>query len=189
MSNDENRSEHGQGRDALLHAAVRVVARKGLRGLTVRAVALEAGVSHGLVNYYFKSREGLVRESRRFASEQTVGRTLEPDENGLSRLRLRFPSSVADFVDLQAFQFELALEARRDPEFLCEAVELYNSYLHSMSRFLDAAGVDANPALVRLVYAALEGLAFQQLLSNEPTASAESLLELEQLLAPLITAK
>ncbi|WP_416979825.1 TetR family transcriptional regulator [Streptomyces sp. T028] len=49
----DTRLGYGEGRDALLIAAVRVVARDGLRKLTYRAVAAEAGVTHGLVAHHF----------------------------------------------------------------------------------------------------------------------------------------
>ena len=49
----QTRPGYGEGRDALLTATVRVVARRGLRNLTYRAVAEEAGVTHGLVAHYF----------------------------------------------------------------------------------------------------------------------------------------
>jgi AcrR family transcriptional regulator len=47
------RPARGDGRRALLEAVVRVVARHGLDALTYRAVAKEAGVTHGLVSYHF----------------------------------------------------------------------------------------------------------------------------------------
>ena len=46
---------YDEGREALLQAAVRVVADKGLRGLTFRAVAEEAGVNNTLVVHHFGS--------------------------------------------------------------------------------------------------------------------------------------
>jgi AcrR family transcriptional regulator len=52
---------YGDGREALLTAAVRVVARKGIRHLTYRALARQAGVTHGLVTYHFGSRDALIR--------------------------------------------------------------------------------------------------------------------------------
>src|SRR5690349_24381102 len=54
------RVHYGEGREALLKAAVRVVARGGLRRLTYRAVAEEAGVTHGLVVHHFGSRDALI---------------------------------------------------------------------------------------------------------------------------------
>jgi len=49
-------------REQILRAAYDVAARDGLGGLTVRAVAAEADVSHALVLFYFKRKERLLRE-------------------------------------------------------------------------------------------------------------------------------
>jgi AcrR family transcriptional regulator len=53
---------HGALRDALLAAAERVVERDGLPGLTLRAVAREAGVSHAAPTHHFGDLTGLVSE-------------------------------------------------------------------------------------------------------------------------------
>jgi AcrR family transcriptional regulator len=48
-------------REQLLAAAFAVACRDGIRRLTVRAIATEAGVSHGLVLHYFTRKDRLVR--------------------------------------------------------------------------------------------------------------------------------
>jgi AcrR family transcriptional regulator len=53
---------HGALRDALLQAAERVLERDGLAGLTLRAVAREAGVSHAAPTHHFGDLTGLVCE-------------------------------------------------------------------------------------------------------------------------------
>ena len=53
---------HGALRDALLQAAERVLERDGLQGLTLRAVAREAGVSHAAPTHHFGDLTGLVSE-------------------------------------------------------------------------------------------------------------------------------
>src|ERR1700742_3568971 len=53
---------HGALRDALLLAAERVLEREGLAGLTLRAVAREAGVSHAAPTHHFGDLSGLVSE-------------------------------------------------------------------------------------------------------------------------------
>jgi len=53
---------HGALRDALLEAAERVLERDGLSGLTLRAVAREAGVSHAAPAHHFGDLTGLVSE-------------------------------------------------------------------------------------------------------------------------------
>lgn len=47
-------------RHQVVDAAGRVVARGGLRALTLRAVAAEAGFSHGLVVFHFGGKQGVV---------------------------------------------------------------------------------------------------------------------------------
>ncbi|QPF94074.1 TetR/AcrR family transcriptional regulator [Bradyrhizobium commune] len=53
---------HGALREALLQAAERVLERDGLAGLTLRAVAREAGVSHAAPTHHFGDLTGLVSE-------------------------------------------------------------------------------------------------------------------------------
>lgn len=53
---------HGALREALLQAAERVLERDGLGGLTLRAVAREAGVSHAAPTHHFGDLTGLVSE-------------------------------------------------------------------------------------------------------------------------------
>src|SRR3954471_22970226 len=53
---------HGALRDALLEAAERVLERDGLAGLTLRAVAREAGVSHAAPTHHFGDLTGMISE-------------------------------------------------------------------------------------------------------------------------------
>jgi AcrR family transcriptional regulator len=53
---------HGALRDALLKAAETVLERDGIGGLTLRAVAREAGVSHAAPTHHFGDLTGLVSE-------------------------------------------------------------------------------------------------------------------------------
>src|SRR6187455_3283040 len=72
---------HGDLHDALLAAAERVLEREGLPGLTLRAVAREAGVSHAAPTHHFGDLTGLLSELaaigfRRFnAAMVAAGRT------------------------------------------------------------------------------------------------------------------
>ncbi len=61
-SNEDAPYHHGALRDALLEAAERVLERDGLSGLTLRAVAREAGVSHAAPTHHFGDLTGLVSE-------------------------------------------------------------------------------------------------------------------------------
>jgi AcrR family transcriptional regulator len=56
------RYHHGSLPDALLRAAETVLRRDGLRGLTLRAIAREAGVSHTAPQHHFGDMTGVLSE-------------------------------------------------------------------------------------------------------------------------------
>lgn len=71
---------HGALRDALLQAAEKVLERDGLPGLTLRAVAREAGVSHAAPTHHFGDLTGLLSELaaigyRRFSAAMMAANT------------------------------------------------------------------------------------------------------------------
>ena len=73
---------HGALHDALLEAAERVLERDGLSGLTLRAVAREAGVSHAAPTHHFGDLTGLLSELaaigfRRFNEAMIAARNSE----------------------------------------------------------------------------------------------------------------
>lgn len=85
---------HGALRDALLQAAERVLERDGISGLTLRAVAREAGVSHAAPAHHFGDLTGLLSELaatgfRQFnAAMAAAGRPdLPPCERAMARAK------------------------------------------------------------------------------------------------------
>src|SRR2546426_842889 len=131
------RLQYGEGREALLNAAVRVVARGGLRKLTYRAVAEEAGVTHGLVVHHFGSRDALIKAALEHAVRTSASTSaLEPGTGNVAD----FAAGLADMVTrepaLQTFQYELMLESRRRPDLLPQIRALYNEYFEATEREL-----------------------------------------------------
>jgi AcrR family transcriptional regulator len=59
-----------QRRQQLIAATMRVLARKGYAQTTLSDVAGEAGVSHGLVNFHFETKEKLLTATLMFMAEE-----------------------------------------------------------------------------------------------------------------------
>jgi len=59
-------------RQAILDAAIAVIARRGVRGLRVEQVAAEADVAVSLIYYYFANRAGLVRATLEHANARAA---------------------------------------------------------------------------------------------------------------------
>lgn len=85
---------HGALHQALLSAAEIVLKREGLQGLTLRAVAREAGVSHAAPTHHFRDLTGLVSELaaigfRRFNATMAQAGATEgtPERRGRARAK------------------------------------------------------------------------------------------------------
>jgi AcrR family transcriptional regulator len=177
------RVEYGTGRNELLQAAIHVVAAQGLRGLTFRSVAAEAGVTHGAVQYHFGSWNNLVAEALGFAVKRSIDTAgLKSAGPGFEDFADALVASVASDPELQAFQFELSLEARRRPELLPTAAQGYDAYRSAVREALTAAGSN-DPALGEIVMVALDGLVFQQTVFNDAERTQKALAALRGLLA------
>lgn len=57
----------------LIDATITCISKSGITGTTLTAVTKEAGLSLGLVNFHFKSKEGLLAETLRFLAEEHRG--------------------------------------------------------------------------------------------------------------------
>jgi len=71
MSNTEPHAEELSEKESLiLDAAVSVLARGGISAVSMRAVAKQAGVSLGLINYYFSDKTSLIAAALTRIGEQ-----------------------------------------------------------------------------------------------------------------------
>ncbi|WP_431771200.1 TetR/AcrR family transcriptional regulator [Streptomyces cucumeris] len=181
------RVSYGAGREALLAAAVRVVARRGLRHLTYRAVAEEAGVTHGLVVHHFGSRDALIEQALAHSVRTSLSvSAVEPGTGRATDFATGLSAMVTGDPDAQAFQYELLLESRRRPELLPQLRGLYEEYFDAAQRELSRMLPEgANRALARLVFAALDGLVLHQLVLGGAEHTDAALEELRSLLRAL----
>ena len=187
MAEPVRRPAHGDGRIALLEATMRIVGARGLSGLSMRIVAEEAGVSHGLVRHYFGSRDDLVREAFRHAIRKSTERpVLEPGTGTLDDFGAGLGAVVAAAPAEQAFQYEMLLEALRRDDLLADVRETYADFFRVVGQELRAEGLeDVDGSLARLVFAALDGLVVQQLLYGRARDTETAIIRLREMLKAL----
>ena len=85
-SGEDTPYHHGALHEALLKAAEKVLERDGLQGLTLRAVAREAGVSHAAPTHHFGDLTGLVSELAAIGFRQFNTAMAAADSTGTSGL-------------------------------------------------------------------------------------------------------
>lgn len=85
--------DHEERRSKILEAFVRVAAREGLAFVSLRAVAIEAGISLRLVQYYFDTKAGLMQAGleslERESDQRWARRTARLPRPPTARLTLR----------------------------------------------------------------------------------------------------
>jgi TetR/AcrR family transcriptional regulator, regulator of biofilm formation and stress response len=173
---------HGTGREALLRAVIRVTAQRGLRGVTYRSVAEEAGVTHGLVAHHFGSRDVLIEEALAYSLQTSLqGGSLESDRPGFDGFALHLAELVSGDPEGQAFQYELVLEARRRPELLPLVSEVYASYRQAVGWELRRNGI-VDDDLANVIFSALDGLVFQQVAFGNADATRSAMAVIRGLL-------
>jgi TetR/AcrR family transcriptional repressor of bet genes len=139
-----------QRRQQLIEATMKCIARKGMSGTTLGDVAKEAGLSQGIVNLHFESKENLLNETLRSIADDyksQFSRTLEksgPDAasklHALMELDLR--PSILDRRKL-AVWFAFWGEVKSRPRYreVCEqSDEYYDEVLNSLCGEIIADG-------------------------------------------------
>lgn len=172
-----------KGRDALIKATVQVVAEHGMRGLTYRTVAKVAGVTHGLVAHHFGSREALITAAfREKARTREASTELNPGTGRVEHIGSNLSAIVESAPYEQRYQYEMILEAMRKPELLEDVQKTYQTFREAIRDELRLAGADDLDALAQVVYAALDGLVIQQLVTGDAQSTRIAVARLQSII-------
>jgi AcrR family transcriptional regulator len=125
-----NRALPGEKAERIVEAMRRSVARRGVAGSTFDHVAREAGVSRGLLHYYFGTKERLLAEVvrrdcdlRMAALDERLAGATTPDDV-LARLLAELHGFVEREPELLTLIFELFTLGRRNEDLAAEFAEL-----------------------------------------------------------------
>jgi AcrR family transcriptional regulator len=184
----KERELSGEKAQRIIDAMRESVATRGAAGSTFEHVAREAGVSRGLLHYYFGTKERLLVEVVRRDSEIRVARLDEPLANAQSvdDVLEVLVASLTDLIDNEPAFFLLLYElfsaGRRNPEIQREVGQLFDRTRSHVAEVLEqkqSEGVlklryDAE-AIVAYLFAAADGFALQAL--SEPSRDISAALE------------
>jgi AcrR family transcriptional regulator len=170
----------GEKATRIVEAMRSSVARRGISGSTFEHVAREAGVSRGLLHYYFGTKEALLVEVVRRDTEHRIARLDEPlaaassADEILQVLVADLQDSIQNEPAFWVLIFELFTAGRRNPEIQREVGELFNrirGHMADIFRTKEREGVvklryDAD-AVVGYLIALADGIALQTLSDPE----------------------
>ena len=138
-------------REQLIKATIRCIAKRGLSGTTMADVTREAGLSLGIVNFHFQSKERLLAETLRYLAEEykaawegalANGTAGTPAEKLKVLMELDFSRAVCERKKI-AVWFAFWGEAKSRPTYMkiCEQYDRqYVNVLSSVCRDVIAEG-------------------------------------------------
>jgi AcrR family transcriptional regulator len=159
---DDGRPGYGKGRDALITATIHIVAVQGFRKLTYRAVAQEAGVTHGTVQHHFANLDELLEAALEHCVKVSLdGSSQPPESDRIDDYVATLGDSVRNTLDEQVFQYELVLESRRRPDLRPHIDRYYENYRAATRASLQRMGLPHDIHTVDVIFSALDGLVFR----------------------------
>ena len=194
------RNLDGEKAQRIVEAMRQSVARRGVAGSTFDHVAREAGVSRGLLHYYFGTKERLLAEVvrrdcdvRMAALDERVG-DAQTAEDVFARLVAELTELVDREPDFITIIFELFTLGRRNEEIAAEFAELMRRTRDQLASLLEAKRDEgvlrlaAEPAAIAdVLFAVADGFALRMVAEPErdwqPAIAAGI-----QAIAPLIAA-
>lgn len=177
------RAEPDARRQSLIEACARVLAREGAGGASVRAIAVEAGVSPGLVGHYFDGIDALVAATYAHVEAQ-VSQALDaavcaagPDPRARVEafVTASFASPIADPALLATWIAFWSL-VRVRPEIARQHDEQYADFRARLEDLLGACGIAAERrrGLAIALSALVDGLWLELCLSPQAFSAAEA---------------
>ncbi len=173
------RSLSGEKAQRIVEAMRHSVARRGAAGSTFDHVSREAGVSRGLLHYYFGTKEQLLVEAARRDCElriEALERRLadaQTADDFVALLAQNLQETVREDPDFVTLLFELFTLSRRNVEIAVEYVRLVSLTRERLAGMLAGAQEDgvlrlhAEPeAVADILFSIADGLALR--LISEP---------------------
>lgn len=178
-----NRQARGEERRRdVLDATLRVIGRDGLRAVTHRAVATEAGTSLSATTYYFESGTDMIVQAftqyvdERIAAVEAVLTgplavgSLSADEG--TELLTQFVTDELASGGLRiSAEYQLALEGVREPAIAEEFARLTRSAEQHLAGLLALAGSIDPPTDARVLLAMVRGLEIDEVTRPEPSST------------------
>lgn len=166
-------------REQILQAAYRCVAQKSINGTRMKDIAREAGISQGVIHYYFHTKEKLLKELLAWSLQEYLEGALNNithEKNPIKRLVTLFKYQeevVKERPDLVTVFYDFWVQGTKQPdvrEQMKEQFELYRNFIYKIVKEgvdMGAFKEEALDYVPGLTVGLLEGFAIQQVIDPD----------------------
>ena len=169
----------------ILKRSLKILAKNGYENTTIATIAAEAGVSRGILHYYFSNKEDLVSKVLAYSSENIIlftirdirGNTIEEIADNIIKDSIQ---SFKEYPDFYAFLFEMWCASRRSEKIKNELIICSAKVTKSIRKVLDEAiqngilkmSIKNTEEMSKVLLALFNGIAFEILM--EPSRDLEN---------------
>ncbi len=165
-------------RNQLTRAAYKVVGQKGYYDFTIRDIAREAGLSTGLVHYYFKNKEDLLLNLLKEINKNMLvilNRSISTSDDAREKLNI-FMKQAFDLVENEKDYFYIVIDfwtqVNKNDRMKRANIKLFKSYRDEISKILKE-GIEQG-AFVKMdidftsavIISIIQGLIIQYVIDN-----------------------
>ena len=165
--------QRAERRQAIVDAALRLIASRGLSGVTHRTVAQEAGVPLAATTYYFASKNEILTEALESLAAAEVERlkALAADLAARSPSRPELAAALAEALIPEPeeaertwlAQFEIYVEAARNPALRPAVLRWREAFVELAASSLRAVGAPEPDRRAPIAVAAINGILLDRL--------------------------
>jgi AcrR family transcriptional regulator len=161
----------------ILKSTLKVLAENGYENTTIATISAEAGVSRGILHYYFSNKEDLISKVLAFSSENIIqstikdirGKTIEEIADNIIIDSIQSFKKNPEFF---AFLFEMWCASRRSDKIRDELVICSDKVTQSIKKVLDESvqnkllrlDVKNTGEMAKVLLALFNGIAFEKLM-------------------------
>jgi AcrR family transcriptional regulator len=165
------KSATGDTKNKIIDAAYQVLAEQGFEKASTKEIAKQAGISQGLINYYFSSKEDLMfeifhLESTRYIEEMNKISEIPLNENFI-RQALAVPKNmVHQYPDWHRLRFELFAIGLRSEAGRKEIQQSLEAGKQQVLKSLNMLPINESinkKALASIINITIDGLALEQM--------------------------
>lgn len=165
------KQQTGATQSKIVDAAYQVLAEQGFEKTSMKEIAKHAGISQGLINYYFPSKEDLLFEVFRLESARYIEEMQKisdiPLNESFMRLALAVPKNMVNaYPDWHRLRFELfaiGLRSEAGRKEIRKSLEAgRNQVLQTMNMLPIKEDINKK-ALASIINVTIDGLALEQM--------------------------
>ncbi|MBX7148666.1 TetR/AcrR family transcriptional regulator [bacterium] len=173
MAKTKNPKLEAERKKSIMEAVYRFLSHRPVSELTLEKISVEAKLSKGLLNYYFKSKDRLIKETMKFVMDREkakflnlMNKDIPPPQKILEVFNVALPSRK-EIENLTMFLMEVWSYNKNNPDNSQNLIDNYAEYGDVCKKFVEKEGASIKldkedlEILPMILYCLMDGISLR----------------------------